>query len=224
LRSEILPDFRTHENRASICGTAITVQGSDDPAQSDDRMSVAVSSALELIDGVGLGFLVDAGIAGVVMTDSRRELSALGMCQAAPDDSPWILATYLLRAAAFSFWADWELAEMLCGGEIVVTERDRGWALKCFADSILLEFYQRNTLRPGAHDAASSIEEFLVGEASSSFDRIVQSYGISTLTELWCFMFGGWDRRQFNSRSATNLLSELRPLNECERAQFLSLI
>lgn len=193
------------------------------PANANCSLSQLISSALEMIDRAGLSFLIDVGIAGIVKADSQIASSSVALCQVALINSSVDLASQLLRVAAASFWADWELAESLCGNIHTVQEQDRSWALKCFADSILLEFYQRNSSVPGANETARSIEAELVDQAPFAFSRIVRAFGASTLSELWCFMYGGWDRRQFNSNSPTTVWPELRPLNQPEQTQFLGI-
>ncbi|MER7678165.1 hypothetical protein [Streptomyces sp. NPDC096934] len=204
------------------------------PAGPRDREATA--DARRILDGTGLGYVLDLGIGAVVLGDDEDDLTAAAttdLCDVAwpgrPGADPVAFAEALLREGARSWTRQWLRTE-----EAVGTRReplpaaDRTWLADVLADSLAFQLYDRLAARE-PHDPASpvarrrqQIYDALRALRAELPDRVGRTVGMGIVAELVGTTYPCWNRRQFAVKSPFDYIREIRPLTDAEKAEHLS--
>jgi hypothetical protein len=200
------------------------------PATARDR--AAVGDAVQLLDGVGLRYVVDLAVGAVVLGDEAGTALPAGMCDVArlgrPGSDALSCAEELLREGAGSWMGQWLRTEEAVGARSgPLSWEDRAWLTGVFADSLAFQLYDRLSARhpdDGPEPVARRRREILDGLRSLRAElpgRVGETVGMGIVAELIGTSYPCWNRRQFAVKSPFDYIREIRPLTDVEKAEHL---
>ncbi|MGQ4599099.1 hypothetical protein [Nocardia sp. R6R-6] len=199
-----------------------------DPAP--PTQACTVLDALDVLDEVGLRYLVHLAVGVVVFTDRPHTPAA---------DTPytvWIhepparavdLAEALVRAAAGAWIDQWLRAEAAAR---VRLDRPDGveaaWLSEVLGECLAYQLFDRLAAADGPNPVAT--QEWRE-RARASYDelsalrgvlarRLGDTTGFSVVSELVALMYPVWNRRQFATKSPFDYMRSLRPFSDDEKA------
>ncbi|WP_345046327.1 hypothetical protein, partial [Streptomyces rameus] len=200
------------------------------PATARDR--AAVGDAVQLLDGVGLRYVVDLAVGAVVLGDVPDAALPAGVCDVArlgrAGSDALSCAEALLREGARSWMGQWLRTEEAVGARSgPLSGADRAWLTGVFADSLAFQLYDRLAARrpgDGPEPVVSRRREILDGLRSLRAElpgRVGETVGMGIVAELIGTTYPCWNRRQFAVKSPFDYIREIRPLTDAEKAEHL---